>query len=378
MNGSRAFTSLSPIVSTPYMQLDLERVRENLETVRASFGLLRPRVYYSCKANADPSLLATLHEAGCGFDVASKNEIDRLTAAGVPARTAIFSSTVKVPEHIAYAHAAGIDTFAFDSETELDKLAQHAPGARVVIRIDVPHQGARWPLAGKFGVSSLEAVELLMYARDRGLEPLGVTFHVGSQCERTQSWCDAIELAKKTVDLAHEAGIDLTLLNIGGGLPARYDQDVPSVAEIGNEVLSTVIAKFGAGMQYAVEPGRFLVADAGQIVTTVIGKALRRGKLWVYVDLSIYAGLLEVIGGWTYPIVTAKDDHPRVKVTLAGPTCDSTDVIASDVDLPELEVGDQITLLCAGAYTTSYEGYNGFEFPRTILVDGAMESREAA
>jgi ornithine decarboxylase len=360
------------------MRLDLARVLANLETIRASFGLLRPQVFYSCKANADPALLAALHAAGCGFDVASMNEIDRLRAAGVPTSTAIFSSTVKVPAHIAYAHAAGIDTFAFDSETELDKLAKHAPGARVVIRIDVPHQGSRWPLAGKFGVSSLEAVELLMSARDRGLKPLGVTFHVGSQCERTQSWCDAIELARKTVDLARESGIELTLLNIGGGMPARYGQEVPSAAEIGNEVLAAVISGFDPSMRYAIEPGRFLVADAGKIVTTVIGKALRRGKLWVYVDLSIYAGLLEVIGGWTYPIVTEKDHLPRVKTTLAGPTCDSTDLIAADIELPELEVGDRITLLSTGAYTTSYEGYNGFEFPRTIIVDEAVESREAA
>jgi ornithine decarboxylase len=353
-------------VPTPALLLDLDAVRNRVQCVRDAFSLLRPRIYYSCKANADRALLAVLGEEGCGFDVASINEIQALEDAGVDARSAIFSSTVKVPSHIAEAHARGIDTFAVDSSAEVEKLRVHAPGCKVVVRLDVPHEGSRWPLAGKFGVPPLEAAELLCRARDAGLQPHGLTFHVGSQCERTESWREAIEVAGKLWRYASDAGIVLQLVNFGGGLPARYTDDVPSVAEIGNEVLQAATTTFGSGVQYAIEPGRFIVAEAGTLVASVIGKATRSGKPWVFIDLSIYAGLLEVIGGWRYPTVTAKDHLPRKLTTLAGPSCDSTDIIAHDIELPDLEVGDRMLLLSAGAYTTAYRAYNGFDFPAVI------------
>jgi ornithine decarboxylase len=290
----------------------------------------------------------------------------------------IFSSTVKIPSHVAEASARGIDTFAFDSTAEIEKLRVHAPGCKVVVRLDVPHEGSRWPLAGKFGVPPLEAAELLRQAQDAALQPYGVTFHVGSQCERTESWREAIDVAGRLWRYATDAGIELQFVNFGGGLPARYADEVPSVAEIGNEVLQAAPVAFGPGVQYAIEPGRLIVAEAGTLIASVIGKATRNGKPWVFIDLSIYAGLLEVIGGWRYPIVTAKDHLPRRLTTLAGPSCDSTDIIAHDIDLPDLDVGDRILLLSAGAYTTAYRAYNGFEFPSVMFPKRRVRALQEA
>jgi ornithine decarboxylase len=353
---------------TPYLALDLDRVRNNVDRVRTAFGSIEPALYYAVKAIPEPALLAMLRDEGCGFDVASVNEIRQVQALGVPGSRVTFGAPVKIPSHIEEARARGIDCFAYDSPTEVEKHATLAPGARVVLRVEVPQRGTRWPLAGKFGVPPDQAVELLRHAQQRGLRPHGLTFHVGSQCVRPGSWVDAINACAPVWDHARSLGLDLRLVNIGGGIPARYTEDIPSWQVIGAKSALAARRAFGGNVEFAIEPGRSLVADAGTLVTRVIGKATRAGKPWVFVDLSIYAGLLEVIEGWSYPIRTAKDDLPKHRTTLAGPSCDSTDILARDIDLPELEVGDRLLLLSAGAYTTSYREYNGIAFPKVIAT----------
>lgn len=355
-------------LQTPYLVLDLERVETQARRLQSAFADLHPKIYYAVKANPDLEVLTCLRDLGCGFDVASIGEVRRLQRLGVAGSQITFSATVKIPSHIAEAHARGVDRFAFDSPTEVAKLAHHAPGSRAVVRVEVPHEGSRWPLDGKFGVPPDEAVELLKLAEQHGLRPYGVTFHVGSQCLRPQSWIDAIEVCGHVWRAAREHGIHLKLVNLGGGLPARYTEDIPTMAEIGAATARAARHTFGPDVEYAIEPGRSLVADAGTLFTSVIGKATRHGKTWIFVDLSIYAGLLEVIGGWSYPMRTDKDHLPLRNVTLAGPSCDSTDILAQDIELPDLEVGDQLRLLTAGAYTTSYQQYNGLGFPHVILT----------
>ena len=306
--------------------------------------------------------------------MASVLEMRRLLDLGLPLENVIFSSTVKVPAHVQEAVRYGIDRFAFDSATEIEKIATFAPGSRVILRLEVPHQGSRWPLAAKFGVPAAEAVDLLRQAKDAGLHPYGVSFHVGSQCLRKESWTEAVEICARVWRQAQQAGIRLRLLNLGGGLPSRYTEDTPSVSEIGSHLTHRLADLFDDDVEYAIEPGRFISADAGSIVTTVIGNAVRRGKPWIFVDLSIYAGLLEVIGGWTYPMLTSQDQLPKRPTTLAGPTCDSTDILAVDAALPNLEVGDRVVLLQTGAYTTSYKDYNGFGFPEVVVTDEASSA----
>lgn len=361
-------------VETPFLLLDADRIEANVSAVRRAFGLLSPHIFYSMKANPEPVVVETLDRMGAGFDVASIAEIRRLRDAGVSPDRAIFSSPIKIPSHIAEAFALGVDRFAFDSETELEKLAEHAPGSRVILRLEVPAKGSRWPLAGKFGVPAEDATALLVRARDHGLRPHGLTFHVGSQCLRPESWSDAIEICRGVWADAAAEGIALELLNLGGGLPKHYSEDVPDLTTIGRHAVQAIIdAQFGPGVTYAIEPGRFVTADAGALTATVIGKAVRHGRPWVYVDLSIYSGLLEVIGGWEYPVVTERDGAPRQMTTLAGPTCDSTDVLMRDIELPDLQVGDRIMLLQAGAYTVGYREYNGFAFPSVQVTHGDAE-----
>ncbi len=355
---------------TPCLVLDLDKVRDNVSRLKTAFAPLSPRIFYSVKASAEPSVLSVLSEMDCGFDVASRGEIEWLDQAGLLDSSAVcFSATVKVPAHVEAAFARGIDKFAFDCESEVLKLARLAPGSKVILRLDVPHMGSLWPLAGKFGAAPSEAVELLLLAARHGLEPYGLTFHVGSQCVRPDTWLEAIAISNRVWQQARRAGLKLRCINLGGGIPATYTEDVPAVGEIGEEVARRALETFGEDIQYAVEPGRYIVADAGTMITSVIGTAVRTGRPWVFVDLSIYAGLLEVTGGWSYPIVTTKDHLPKKRVTLAGPSCDSTDILALDVELPEMEVGDRLALLATGAYTTAYQAYNGLRFPQVLTVN---------
>ena len=370
--------SVEPDSSTPYLLLDLEQVERNLKTIAQAFAPLSPTIFYPVKTNGEQPVLELLRNHGHGFDVASQNEVRRILSLGVAPQRMIFSAPVKVPAHIDEAHRRGLDLFVIDSEAEVRKLARLAPGSRVIVRLEVSQRGSQLPLGGKFGVPASEAVELLKLARDRGLRPHGLAFHVGSQCTRMDTWAEAIDVCRWAWSGAAEAGIELSLLNLGGGIPGRYTTDVPTTEEIGAFVAQRVFGRFGPGVEYALEPGRSLVADAGTMVTSVIGKAVRNGKPWVYVDLSIYAGLLEVRDGWSYPLETEKDHHPKQPTMLAGPTCDSTDVLAVDADLPDLEIGDLIYIRMAGAYTTAWRQFNGFTFPKVIAVSAKGQVRVVA
>jgi ornithine decarboxylase len=364
--------------STPYLLLDLGRVQENVQSLTRAFASLNPTIFYPVKTNAEQPVLELLRNLGHGFDVASQNEVRRILSLGVTPQRMVFSAPVKVPSHIEEAHRRGLDLFVLDSEAEVIKLARLAPRSRVIVRLEVSQCGSQLPLGGKFGVPADEAVRLLKLAREHGLRPHGLAFHVGSQCTRMETWIEAIDVCRWAWNGAAEAGIELSLVNLGGGIPGRYTVDVPTAEEIGAYVSQRVFGRFGPRVEYAIEPGRALVADAGTMVTSVIGKAVRRGKPWLYVDLSIYAGLLEVRDGWTYPLETEKDHLPKQATILAGPTCDSTDVLAVDADLPDLEVGDLVYIRTAGAYTTAWRQFNGFVFPKVMAVSAKGQVRVVA
>jgi len=350
---------------TPYLILRVNKVREQLRCLREVLGP-RVEVFYAVKANPHPGLLRLLAELGVGFEVASLSELRAVLRLGVHPRRIISSNPVKLPSFIEEAARCGVRRFAFDSLTELEKLARLAPGCEVYARLNVDDRASRWPLGGKFGLEPDSALELLAEAQSRGLVPLGVTFHVGSQCLEPQSWVRAIEKAHWLWKEAIRREIPLRLLNLGGGFPAHYEEEPPSLEEVGEAVREALENRF-AGAQIIVEPGRALVGDAGTLVTSVIGKAEREGQRWLYLDVGVFNGLMESLGGIRYR-VEADRDGPLRPWTLAGPTCDSFDVIAREVMLPDLEVGDRVYVCSAGAYTTAYASrFNGMGPPRVYL-----------
>lgn len=332
-------------------------------------------LYYAIKANAHPEVVAALAEAGCGFEVASLAELQLALRGGARADQIISSNSIKRPDLLEGAAALGVDRFAFDSEDELQKIARYAPGSRVYCRVVVDNSGSDWPLSRKFGVPVEDAVPMLMDAAALGLEPHGLSFHVGSQCRDASSWRRAMESCAPAWAEARRRGLPLELLNLGGGFPVRHLKETPTWAAIGAEIRAAAAELFPPDVRLVVEPGRALVGGAAVLVASVIGKARRGEERWLYLDVGVFNGLMESIGGLGYELRTERPG-PTSPHVLAGPSCDSMDVIATDVELPELEVGDRVYVMNAGAYTLSYaSSFNGFEAPAVKVLSGVAPAR---
>ena len=360
---------------TPYLATDLDVVAQRY----AAFAAALPGVVtcYAMKCNPAPEILRTLAGLGSSFEIASIAELRTLQTLGIDPAGLLYSNPVKAPAHIAAAYAAGLWRFSFDGPGELAKIAEHAPGAAVYVRLRVDDSTSVFPLSRKFGTDIEDAYDLILLARRLGLHPYGVTFHVGSQCGSTAAWRAAIGAAGRLMSGLRTDGIELEMLDLGGGFPARYVGDVPSIEEIG-AVVGTALDEL---LPYrpallAAEPGRHLVAEAGVLAAAVIGRELRADGHWLYLEVGAYSGLMEVLqtpGGWDFPMWTSRPDHAdaaHVPYTITGPSCDSTDTIGYAVRLPAtLTVGDVLYLGSAGAYTLSYaSNFNGFQPPTPVFI----------
>jgi ornithine decarboxylase len=353
--------------STPLLVIDRELLRRAYAELAGS--LPGAEIYYAVKANPHPVVLETFRDAGSGFEVSSRLELDAVLRLGVSAARVISSNPVKRPDFLRHAVEQGLDRFAFDSEMELEKLARWAPGSRVYVRLTVDNSGSEWPLSNKYGVGPERVIELLLAARHGGLVPYGLTFHVGSQCRDAESWVRAIRTCHEIHRELERHGAGLQMLNVGGGQPVHHLRPVPSVETIGQRIMSTVAELFGPNPPLiAVEPGRALVGSAATMVTSVIGRAQRGAETWVYLDAGVFNALMETIEGFRYELRTDRGG-PRRPVTVAGPSCDSVDTLFTVEPLPELEVGDRVYILNTGAYTLSYaSSFNGFEPPKVKVV----------
>jgi ornithine decarboxylase len=371
---SRFLVEHSP--ETPCLVVDLDVIAEAYEAL--GWYLPLARIYYAVKANPAAEIVAMLARKGASFDVASRGEIELCLANGVAPDRLSFGNTIKKEKDIAFAYQAGLRMFAFDSAHELEKLVRAAPGARVFCRILVTCEGAEWPLSRKFGCAPEMAIELLRKARDLGLDPYGVSFHVGSQQTDLGQWDGAVGTAARMFSLLAEADINLRMINIGGGFPAHYSGDVPGIGRYAHAVMAAITRRFGNDLpEIVIEPGRSLVGDAGIIQSEVVLIAEKGGgddRRWVYLDVGKFNGLAETIDeSIRYRIATPGRGGSSGPVILAGPTCDSADILyeRTEYRLPlDLRVGDKIEILSTGAYTASYAsvGFNGFAPIRTYCI----------
>ena len=256
-------------LSTPCVIIDLETVRQRCTALQAL--LPQARIYYAVKANPTGAVISALAGLGVGFELASAGEIDRCLQLGIASDRFCFGNTVKREADIARAHALGIDLYAFDSPAELEKLARAAPGARVFCRLSVHGRGAEWPLTRKFGCSPQLAVDLLVRAKALGLRPVGISFHVGSQQTDPMQWATAIGHAAHIFRGCQRQGVFLDLLNVGGGLPAQYRSPVPPLASYVEAITGAVSRHFGGSApQLMIEPGRYMVGEAGILRAQVL------------------------------------------------------------------------------------------------------------
>jgi ornithine decarboxylase len=352
----------------PCLVVDLEVVRDNYKTF--ANALPDTRVFYAVKANPSPEVLSLLAGLGSCFDTASVAEIEMVLAAGATPDRISYGNTIKKERDIVRAFALGVRLFAVDCNAEVEKIARAAPGAKVFCRFLFDCAGAEWPLSRKFGCDTAMAVDVLEHAHRLGLEPHGVSFHVGSQQRRTQAWDLALKSAATIFRACADRGIALAMVNLGGGFPTKYLKEVPAVESYGRSIFRALRKHFGNAIpETIIEPGRGMVGNAGIIETEVVlvSRKSDSDKLrWVYLDIGKFGGLAETMDeSIRYPIRTPRDGSEAGPCVLAGPTCDSMDVLyeKQPYDLPvSLEIGDKVLIEGTGAYTTTYASvaFNGF------------------
>jgi ornithine decarboxylase len=360
----------------PCLVVDLEVVRENY----MAFAKTLPdtRVFYAVKANPAPEILKLLADLGSSFDTASPGEIEMVLAAGATADRISYGNTIKKERDIARAYDLGVRLFAFDSEAEVEKIARAAPGSRVFCRILCDGSGAEWPLSRKFGCVPEMAPGVLEHAHRLGLVAHGISFHVGSQQNDVKAWDKALASAATIFRDLSERGLTLSMVNLGGGFPARYLKNVPKVDAYGKSIFKALRKHFGNRIpETIIEPGRGLVGDAGIIEAEVVlisKKSAEDSVRWVYLDIGKFGGLAETIDeSIRYPIRTPRDGGKVAPCVLAGPTCDSVDVLYEKEPymLPiSLAIGDKVLIEATGAYTTTYSSvaFNGFAPLKSYVI----------
>ena len=360
----------------PCLVLDLDVVRENYQ----NFAKVLPdtTVFYAVKANPAPEILKLLVGMGCHFDVASIGETHAVLEAGATADRISYGNTIKKEREIAAAFALGVTLFAVDCEAEVEKVARAAPGSRVICRIVCDGSRPEWPLSRKFGCEPVYAADILEHAHKLGLVPYGVSFHVGSQQHNVEAWDRALASTAAVFRACAERGISLSIVNLGGGFPARYVRKTPKLESYGKAIFRSLRKHFGNNLPNTIiEPGRGLVGNAGLIEAEVVLIAKRSPEdemRWVYLDIGKFHGLAETIGeSIRYPIRTTKDRDDTPPCIIAAPTCDSVDVLyeKTPYNLPvSLAIGDKVLIEAAGAYTTTYSsvGFNGYPPLRQYVI----------
>ena len=384
---------------TPFLLVNPSIISKNIKRIKQSIPVCPLRqsgaagrkdieVYYAIKANSNSKVLEFISNQDVGFEISSIGELEYLLRIGVSPSRIISSNPIKETGFIKRLSELGADFFVYDSQEEANKIALLAPKSKVCLRLAVENTGSQWPLARKFGVELEEAFNLLSYAKGLDLIPYGLMFHVGSQCLNKDTWLNALNRCKEVWNQATNVGMKLKILNLGGGLPIKHMKRIPDIESIGKSISlglrnfsasengSRELARCdGSPSRLLIEPGRAIIGDAAIMVTSVIGKAKRRGENWLYLDVGVFTGLMETIEGFDYELVSPKSGT-RKNFIVAGPTCDSVDKMFENKLLPDLGIGDKVYILNAGAYTLSYAShFNGFNPPEVYLTTDPVPPR---
>lgn len=362
---------------TPFLIVNLDIIKNNYNKLKESFS--KADIFYAVKANPNEAVLKLLSSLGSCFDAASIYELDKLFNIGVDPSRISYGNTIKKAAHIQYAYEKGIRLFATDSESDLKNISQYAPKSKVFIRLLVEgSNSADWPLARKFGCSIEKVKHLISLAKSLDVEVYGLSFHVGSQQRDVYMWDYALLKVKDIFDWAkEEENIEIKMINMGGGFPSKYIHKAEELGVYAENILDSLENHFSDyNPRIILEPGRSMVGDSGVIVSEVVlisKKSHLEHHRWVYLDVGKFNGLIETLDECIkYPIYCEKDGVDG-EVILAGPTCDSMDIMYEDhmYRLPEsLTQGDRLYWLTTGAYTSSYCAveFNGFPPMKTYCI----------
>jgi ornithine decarboxylase len=364
------FAALAERHGTPLLVLQTHLVARRYRQMTAA--LPGVRMHYAVKAAAHPMVLSTIAICGGGFDVATSAEVDLLQQLGLPMDRCIHTNPIKKPADIDHAYAAGIRSFVVENPCEAQKFAGRPDDIEILVRLAFRNPAAKSDLSSKFGIEPAEAELLVKHVLSAGVQFAGFSFHVGSQSASPQPYGTAL---RATLDLitqiSKSLGVQARVIDIGGGFPVAYRDEVPAVEEIA-DVIDGALGTARGDFTLLAEPGRYLAADSMTLITSIVGTAERDGQLWHYLDDGVYGSYSNVMTEDVHPPILAlrelaEEAIAHEAVTLAGPTCDSADVIAREYPMPALEVGDIVVSPMMGAYTAvTSSRFNGI--PATPIV----------
>jgi ornithine decarboxylase len=372
----RQFRELVAEHGTPLLVLDPYQVA-------AQYSLLTEqlrgfRLHYAVKALPHPAVLTVLAACGSSFDVATTTEVDHLHSLGIPMTRCIHTHPVKKSADIDHAYRRGIRTFVVDNPVEAQKFVGRGSDIEILVRLAFPNPAAKSDLSTKFGVDPVEAELLVKHVVAAGVRFAGFSFHVGSQGSSVQPYREALRATLElTRHVERTLGLHVSTIDVGGGFPVSYREDMPPISAIG-DIVDEVLGKRRSSYTLLAEPGRFMVADCMTLLTSVVGSATRAGRSWHFLDDGLYGSYSNVMTEDVHPPIIALaelDDArggqlPLDAVTLAGPTCDSVDVVARDYPMPALNVGDIVVSPMMGAYTSvTSSRFNGIAETPIVVAD---------
>lgn len=364
--------ALAQEYGTPLLVLSLEQIEKNYRLLRTH--LPRVKVFYAIKANPHRRILELMRDLGSNFDVASDGEIMELSSLGVDGSRMIYANPMKTVNGLRACRNAGVGKMTFDSAGEIDKMARECPGATVLLRIRIDNSSAHVDLNKKFGAAREQALELLLKARDAGLDAAGIAFHVGSQTTSADPYLYALDIAREIFEEAAAAGMQLRIMDIGGGFPIPE----PKVRFNLQEMLNQINARFDEdfpGVEIWAEPGRFICGTAVNLITSVIGVTERGGQPWYFLDEGLYGTFSGVLfDQWDFKLISFKEGE-QVAATFAGPSCDSLDIMFRGKMTVRQEEGDLILVPICGAYTSaSATTFNGFSKANFVVWEDVKET----
>lgn len=356
---------------SPLVILDLAAVRRQYQALAAA--LPGVTLYYALKPLPDEAVVRELAALGGAFDLATTGEVRLVERAGVPGERCIHTHPIKRPQDIRDALDYGVTTFVADNADEIEKFIPFRERARLLLRLSFRAPGAVSDLSKKFGCQPEDALRLLLLARQLGVRVEGLSFHVGSQVPSADMHVAAVNACAGLIATARAHGLPLAVLDIGGGFPVSYRQPVAPIGEFCAPIRAA-LAALPRDVRVIAEPGRFIAAPAGIAVASVMGRAQRNGRIWYYLDDGLYGTFSgRMFESMEYPIEALDRTGPTAPSVLAGPTCDSVDVVAEDIELPRLEIGDLVIARMTGAYTVaSATDFNFFPRARVVHVNASV------
>lgn len=362
---------------SPLLVLSLKQIEANYMCLKTYMP--RARVFYAIKANPHPEILKTMIKLGSSFDVASDGEIRTLHDMGVEGERLIYANPVKTTGGLQACRECGVSKMTFDSASEIEKIRAICPDATVLLRLRIDNSSAHVDLNKKFGAAREHALDLMLKAKEAGLDMAGIAFHVGSQTVSADPYLYGLDIARELFEEAAAAGLKLRILDIGGGFPIPEPKVRFNLPEMLKQINARLDEDF-PGIDVWAEPGRYICGTAVNLITSVIGVNERGGQPWYFLDEGLYGTFSGVIfDQWDFKLISFKEGEERVAATFAGPSCDSLDIMFRGKMTVPLEVGDLLLVPSCGAYTSaSATTFNGFSKAQFVVWEDICDSFAAA